>query len=515
MFSFLPRDPLLAQPRERPASRESIELRLQELEQWKAETEKTQKKEIEKEIAKEVKKSIVEAAKEVYSKGVITIGAAELRLGGKLELNFVDTESEHDSLLGTTDNPDPHLEFDRLRLEPELDVGKAVGIRGQLDFRPDRGNTLLKEMSFFHDWKHEWWFRTESQIGLDDRFIHIGPSARLSETYPLLGTAFWRDEEIALMWKGTIGNKRGAKVEKPVKPAKAPKPPRRRSAPAAEDEAPPALEEVNGRASQTSSTEHEPFDFENNPGALVLHFSVGDGHTLGVKEIGKDQANLQEIVQDDRNVKTGLSLRELGFGIGYERDFNFLGELDFLFFFFDNRLNQDSIDFLQDGLTVRDLAGIPTAGYGNSEKDYQKRIGFSAGYHLEAYHLLRDWLDLMDTRKGDGLYAFFQYIDAQDGNLDRDGWYVQGSYRLSFPKPLIDNYFHYVEPTVRYGVLDVRMDQVPSLPGTWDRRQFLVGGVLSVTKKIYIKTEYVFNRESTGAGAVDSNELIVQLLINF
>ncbi len=456
-----------------------------------------------------------------FSRGVLTIGGAELRLGGKLEINFVDTENENDPIRGSTDNPDPHFDFDRIRLEPVLDVGRKMEIRAQIDFLPEDGETLLKEGVFAYEfqsndyWEDVWWFRSRMQVGLDDRFTHLGPRTRLTETYPLIGTAFWRDEEIAFIWENIFGRKRGAPVKEEKK--------KKKSADAEFASVP--------REEKTSSTTHEPFDFANNPGAFKLLFSIGDGYNLDGKAIGKDGARMQEILQDDRETRDQLSLRSLGFGVGYERDFNWLGEIELLAFYFDDELKEDSIDFLQQDLTEFDSFGTAISGYGTtSQRDVSRRMGFQVAYHLEAYHLLDQWLD---TWPGDGLYLTFQWIDARDGKLDRSGWYVQGSYRFSFPTPLVnDRYFRSIEPVFRYGELDtdtletnfggaigtVRVDNNPSLPLTWDRQEILVGAVFGITEYMFLKAEYAFNMEDTadsGDEEVDNDELLIQLLLEF
>ena len=280
------------------------------------------------------------------------------------------------------------------------------------------------------------------------------------------------------------------------------------------------------RSEKTSSTTYDPLDFRHNPGALTFNFSIGNGYTLSGKEATKDDAAFQEILHDDRETEDGLSLRSLGFGVGYERDFNWLGEIHGRFFYFNDELNEESVAFLQSDLTVRDGTGAPVAGYGDSDDDDAYRLGFGVRYHIEAYHLLDQW---MDTYPGDGLYAVFQWIDSRDGELSRDGFYIQTSYRFSFVRPLVaDRYFKYIEPVVRYGELNVNDGNFAELPLTWDRSELVFGAVVGVTKHLFLKVEYVFNNESFdeetvdiggGTAAVDddiaNDALIVQLLVEF
>lgn len=443
---------------------------------------------------KGLEKMIKDVVEEEYSRGIITIGGAELRLGGKLELNFIDTQSERRSFLGgPTDNPDPHFRVDELRIEPVIDVGKGLEVEAQIDFIPEDGETLLKEAVVAWDYDVDWWLESDAQLGLDDPFIHIGPSDRLTESYPLIGTAFWRDEELALIWKVRVGDKRGA-----------PRPKKKGAGKRRE----PLREEF------TRSTDYDAFDFSNNPGEINLLFSIGNGYTLDDKAVTKDSGTLQRIIQDGREVESNLSLRDIGLGVGYERDFNNLGEIGALLFYYEDELNEDSVQVLQQGLTLIDgLTGLPVRGYGSSEANYRRRVGITANYHLEAYHLLSSF---MDTWPGDGLYLTVQWIDARDGDLERDGWYAQVSYRWSFVKPLIDEkYFRYLEPVFRYGELKNNQAPIPSLPLSWTRRELVLGAVLGVNDHIFFKTEYLFNDETTGGGSVNNDEFLVQLLVLF
>jgi hypothetical protein len=410
--------------------------------------------------------------------GFLTLGGETFQIGGKLEINTVDVESERDPVVGTTDNPDPHLEFDVLRLEPRIDVNDEISIQAQLDFTPDRAR--LKEGTIRHLGQPVWWFRSDARLGLDDRFIRV---ARDTETYPLIGTAFWRDEELAFWWSFRFGDKDG----------------------------PP------GTTAGARPPAHA-FDFRRNAGALELHFSIGDGYALGEREIGSDEAPFDVIVQDDRNTDGSLALRNVGLGLGYSRSFLRLGEASFLGFYYNDELSSDSKDFLQQELTVRSPGGAAVAGYGDSEKDSSYRYGLGGEYFLPAKSLFG-----REARGNDGLKVKAQWIEGKDGDLRRDGWFVQGSYRYSFPRRLLaDRYLRAIEPVIRYGEFDVDLDPDPRLPGTWDREALLINLNTYITNDIILRVEYTFNDEDTGAGAgnpgpssVDNDQLLVQLRVNF
>ncbi len=440
----------------------------------------------------QIRKIVEEAVRDEYAKGIVTIGGAELKLGGKIELNFVDTQNESASLPGgPTDNPDPHLIFDRLRIEPELDIGRGLEFYGQIDFLADEGDTFIKEAVLHHRYEKTW-FRLDSKVGIEDRFIHIGPNARVTESFPLLGTAFWRDEELALLFAARFGRKGGPKPSKDVEKEYA---------------------ELM-RYTDSALWHSPPLDFSSNPGAFTLHFSLGGGSELDGKSVIKDKADLQEIIQDNRKVEN-TALRDVGVGLEYERDFLELGEISILGFYYEDKLDDDSVRFLQQNLTIFDpLTNQPLAGYGLREESFKRRIGITFRYHLEAFHLLYE--RGIDTQPGDGVYLTAQYIDAKDGKLERDGFYVQGSYRYSFQKPLIgDRYFRYIEPVIRYGELNSNATSFVNLPWSWDREELVFGAVAGLTKKILLKMEYVISDEDTGGSDVDNNEFLFQVLVNF
>lgn len=487
--------PLSAQNRPPP---KSLAERLRELEQRVADLEA--EAEEQRDLQAEVEKN--------YAKGIVTLGGLRFRLGGQAKIDFIDPQNENDPTFGATESPDPHLEVERLRLVPRVlfPRSKVLGdfsLRAQLDFHPTQGDTILKEATLDHELAPEWWVASHLKIGLDDRFIR---PQRLTQNYPLIGTAFWRDESVAIFWEGTLGDKRGKPEKKPKGGKKAAA---AEAADAAEEmEASGAEEERRGeevpaRSARTRSTTHGPFDFAGNPGALKLHFSIGDGYGANDKEIGRDDAPFNAILQDDRNLDPPLTLREIGLGAGYERDFHELGEFELLGFYYDDELRDDARAFLNTNLDLTD------------DKRHKNFYGANAGYHFEAYHLYRalDIVDAMNPRRGDGLSLFYEWISAQDGDLERDGWYAQASYRIS--NPAAWRFLRSIEPVARYGELKVDVPHVPSLPLTWARRQWLVGAILELARGVFIRTEYTFNDEATGGGSVSNNELLVQLLAEF
>jgi len=518
----------LAAQQPRPPAPSTSE-RLRKLEERVGELEKQldeerHLREEEKQKAKADEKKAVD-----WSKGVITIGNVELRLGGSVKINFVDTESESHPVFGATESPDPHFDLDLFRIAPRLEFPRSptlgrFSIAGQLDFHPTDGDTILKETTLRHEVSPEWWLKSNAKIGLDDKFIR---PARRTQTYPLTGTAFWRDESVGFFWKGSIGDKQGTPVAASSKKASSKSSKSaskskdssskktKKSAPRIEvEEELPAQSILRGGAA--GPPEHAPFDFASNMGELSLHFSISNGTTLDGKEIGQDQATFNDLLQDDRSLDAPLSLREIGVGAGYARDFRELGEIDVLVFYYDDELRDDAVQVLQGEMTLRDpITQVPTAGYGDSDSRRKNLFGFNAAYRFEASHLFEALgvIETFNPRAGDGLRLFYQWATAEDGDLDRRGWYAQASWRLSNPARWV--FFRSIEPLVRYGEMHVDQDHIASLPFTWSRRQWLVGAIIEVARDVQVRAEYAINEEATGAGGVDNDELLVQLFIQF
>ena len=439
----------------------------------------------------------------LFADGLETLGGEKFRLGGKVEVLLIDSENDSFAPLsanGSTENPDPHFVFQRFRLAPRVDLNRWIRIRGQLDFEPDEGRTILKEVSVSHRARPRWWFGSNVQIGLDDRFIR--PNRR-TKSYPLIGNAFWRDESAAITWSLSFGDANGRPAD-------------------AEDRA-DGIDDDSGATGTEGfdsdigggETDAGAFDFANNWGELRLHLSVGQGYVLQDNEVGFDGAAFGNIVQDDRDLDDGLSLRELGIGLGYRRNFSELGEVSLLGFYYDDELRDRSVLYLQQDLTRRDPGGIAVAGYGDSAIRKSSRYGATFEYFLPASTLFDG---VLKTRRRDGLRILSQFINAEDGALRREGWFAQASYRFSFDDLVADRYFRSIEPLFRYGRLNVNLRPDPQLPGTWDRREVTLGAILEVTGDIFFKTEYTFQSERTGAAfpaKVHNNELLVQLLLEF
>ncbi len=467
----------------------------------------------------ELKEKIKKLKDDKSADSLVTLGGGDLRLGGKVELNFIDSQNDlslnDEGADFAPEHLDPHLELQRLRLTPVFLLNRWIKLQGQLDFQVD-GDTLLKELAVRHDIQPKWWLRSRFQLGLDDRFIR---PARRTKTYPLIGNAFWRDESLAAVWQLTFGHRKGraAGIERFEKNSEG-----------ASSSGGGAFTE--GFIDDSADSEHSsadsrgPFDFRNNRGAFSTFLSIGQGYQLGNKEVTFDAARFNDLVQDDRELEDDLAFGELGIGLGWQRDFERWGDVSVSAFYFTDNLSEGSIDFLQGDL-MTNWAFNPQnnqleseAGYGGSSASSSSRCGFGFDYFLSSEDLFPG--SKKSLRKQDGLRWSVHAITAKDGDLDRDGWYTQASWRFSFGKLLADRYFRSIEPLVRYGELNVDGSGAwtfkdESLPGTWDRQALTLGALVEVTGDIFMKFEYVMNSEDTGGAAVNNDELLIQLLLTF
>ena len=75
----------------------------------------------------------------------------------------------------------------------------------------------MKEFTARHRVSPVWWFGSRFRFGVDDRFIRPG---RQTKNYPLIGTAFWRDESFLAIWALTFGDPDGKPEKKKKKKKK-------------------------------------------------------------------------------------------------------------------------------------------------------------------------------------------------------------------------------------------------------------------------------------------------------
>lgn len=193
-----------------------------------------------------------------------------------LELEYEDVENEADSSAGSTQEPQGYMEVDKFVLEPILRLDEKTTLRSELQFEFDK--TFLRRSYVTFD---DLLLDSALSIGLNCRFIR--PS-RETETYPIIGTAYWRDDGFALTFNGE----------------KAP---------------------------------------------VYWYFSIGNGFNLSASKVNEDNSFL--IIHDDRNGGPRNDTREIGLGLGVKRELGEIGRINAMAFFYDDKLTKNEVLFMQ------------------------------------------------------------------------------------------------------------------------------------------------------------------------
>ena len=214
---------------------------------------------------------------------------------------------------------------------------------------------------------------------------------------------------------------------------------------------------------------------------LYWRLSVANGQELGTAYIGNDKA--YELIADDRQTSDSNYNKEIGTGVGLKSKLGDSASFNLLGFYYTGELSDDDITFLQ---------GI--AGYGTSTDDTKAMYGGRAVLNVRDFTLIAE------------------YIAGEDGELDRDGWYIQPSYKVKFSNL---KWFHTYELVLRYDELNVDLDNNPADSLTWDRDMITIGLNTHIKKNVIFVTEYSINDEDTGNGDVDNNEFLLKLVAKF
>lgn len=215
---------------------------------------------------------------------------------------------------------------------------------------------------------------------------------------------------------------------------------------------------------------------------LYWHFSYSSGFAVAQRAITED--NSLAMIHDHRKTSDYSSPGELGWGLGFEYDFEKLGKFDALGFFYLSKMSA------ADETTLR----TDVTGYDSDERD-QYRYGLNLNYVLGNASL------------------FTHFIQARDGDLDRFSWYIQPSYKIKLGER---KFFYAVEPLFRYGALSLNIDEAVDDSLTWDREEFTFALITDIYKNIKLKTEYTIDQMDKGIGGTKNyGEFLAQLEVKF
>jgi len=217
---------------------------------------------------------------------------------------------------------------------------------------------------------------------------------------------------------------------------------------------------------------------------LAWRLSYSNGLDLSKKQPATDSSF--KMLQDHKLGKPGK--HEVGVALRYRMNLAEKNTLDLTGFGYWDKLTAGEISAAQ--------ANIQTAIGGS---DSQKRVG-----------------GRLTWKVGDALLAY-ELVKADDGSLERTGWFGQASYKYRFAYPLLaGKYVTGVEPVVRYGKMDLdNVVRATNQPETWDRDKLTLGLIFDVYKNVKVKTEYYFNGETTGGKEPNNDEFLMQLQVKF
>ena len=308
--------------------------------------------------------------------------------------------------------------IDKIVLSPQVRYSDTITFRADVEASGGEGKVKLDEAWVeFKGLPFKSWLK----VGLEDIFMK---PHRKTESYPILGYAFWQDEDLGLYLGGGLG-------------------------------------------------------------PVYWRASVTNGRQLKDRRISEDKVDndLHSITTDDDDNVEKNGNKQVGLGIGINHEWSKGHKVDLLPFYYTARLSDNDLSYLQ-GIT----------GYTVSDNRDQIRYGLNAEYLCG------------------GLTLFAQVMQATDGEMERDGWYLQPSYKLKFKERKT---FTAVEFLARYEVYNVDLVDDPADSRTWDRQTTTLAVITTIAKNLKLKTEYYLNNEETGGADVNNNELLVQLEAKF
>lgn len=211
---------------------------------------------------------------------------------------------------------------------------------------------------------------------------------------------------------------------------------------------------------------------------LYWEASATNEFQLGTRVASEDSSF--PLIADRRNNANASERLNLGLAVGFNPDLGRYGKFDILPFYYDSLLSENDIRFLQ---------AIPGYGATNPANNKQ-RYGVNLRYDYSDFTIMG------------------QLLVAEDGALNRTGWFVQPSYVL-YKNPNWQ-WLNSYELVYRYNDLQVDLPHIFANSLTWDRQQHVFALLVGLIDKTSLKFEYIINDEKTGGAEVKNNEFMIQ-----
>lgn len=253
----------------------------------------------------------------------------KIRIGGTFEFEYADGQDA--TAPEGTSIGDGQFQIDKLQLNLDAKITEDLKFKSEVKFDGDGDDISIRD-TYLELVNLPW----DSFVQVGNKTVFFRPD-RITESYPIGGTAFWRKRDLGI-WTG------GSK---------------------------------------------EP---------LYWHFSVTNGLELNDKDFMEmadagTGTDLLEIIGDDKRNDDLNQSKELGFGLGFKNDFDRWGEIDLLGLITRGRLAGEDVSFLTN--TSSTHGAIP--GYASTRRT-KERYGVNIDYHWEDFNFFAEFIRAFDGK---------------------------------------------------------------------------------------------------------------------
>lgn len=354
----------------------------------------------------------------------------KINIGGELELEFKTSEIDrHPHAIRLFDGGHQQtFDMDKADIYMQAIWNDNLWTYFAIEFSENSAHidTAYAQFDLQKDDENSFFIRA----GLDHQFTKY---SRTTETYPISGSAFWRDEFSQVRFHGNHSFGGGNKW-------------------------------------------------------LYWDAMLGNSYNVDNTDstLSENPIKANEIMQDDNDFQRDNDNHlQWGFGLGITPDIGSLGSLDFRIWYINATINVDEVKSGHNMIIGEffDDNGISHPTTNNTEK---AQVGLRVIYSKKFNNV--------------GLKSIFEYINAQDGFIDRDSWYNELSLQFKLPGTALfrnEVWFTEIQPFIRFEEYDVddRYDNQLAAPVTWDRQRWLLGANLSLNKLTKLRFEYLYNKE--------------------